>query len=50
MDDLKFLKELADEYNLSYFINEKGDLEIRDKNICFHLALVLDVFSYIHLI
>lgn len=41
MDDLKFLKELADEYNLSYFINEKGDLEIIGKNICFHLADML---------
>ena len=37
-NDLLFITDLADKNGLSYFINDRGDLEIRDKNICFHLA------------
>ena len=38
MKDLTFLKETAEENNLKYFINEKGDMQIEGHNICFHLA------------
>lgn len=41
MNDLTFLTDFADELNLCHFINQNGDLEIRDKNICFHLADML---------
>lgn len=41
MKDLIFLIETAKEYNLEYFINEKGDLQFKDYNICFHLADLL---------
>ena len=37
-NDLLFITDLADKNGLSYFINNRGDLEIHDKNICFHLA------------
>jgi hypothetical protein len=39
--DLTFLKEVADKYELTYFINDNGDLEIKDKDLCFHLADLL---------
>lgn len=38
MNELQFLKDLADEHNLKWFINERGDLEIKDHQLCFHLA------------
>lgn len=38
MKDLTFLKEVAEENGLKYFINEKGDMQIEGHNICFHLA------------
>lgn len=41
IEDLQFLIDTAKENNLDYFINSKNDLEIRDKNICFHLADML---------
>ena len=41
MNDLKFLQDTADDNNLSWFYNDKGDLEIKDHNICFHLADLL---------
>lgn len=40
--DLEFLKEVADNNNLKYEINEKGDLNIIGKNICFHLADIIN--------
>lgn len=42
MKDLSFLKEVADENHLEWFVNEKEDLEIKNKNICFHLADILN--------
>lgn len=42
MNDLTFLTDFADELNLCHFINQNGDLEIKDKNICFHLADMLN--------
>ena len=41
MNDLKFLQDTADANNLSWFYNDKNDLEIKDYNICFHLADLL---------
>ena len=41
MNDLKFLQDTADDNNLSWFYNNKSDLEIKDYNICFHLADLL---------
>jgi hypothetical protein len=38
LKDLQFLIDVADENNLLHFTNDHGDLEIKDKNICFHLA------------
>lgn len=38
LKELKFLIDVAEEHNLEYFINDKKDLEIKDKNLCFHLA------------
>lgn len=38
MKDLTFLIELADELGLEHFFNSNGDLEIKDKKLCFHLA------------
>lgn len=38
MNDLQFLKDLATENNLEWFINDNNDLEIKDRNLCFHLA------------
>lgn len=48
MDELQFLIDTAKENNLDYFTNDNGDLEIRDKNICFHLADILngDIDAY----
>ena len=40
MNDLDFLIEVAKENNLEYFTNDYGDLEIKDKNLAFHLAKV----------
>ena len=40
-NSLKFLADAANENNLQYFINDHNDLEIKDKNICFHLADLL---------
>lgn len=40
--DLQFLVDVAEENNLEYFINDKNDLEIKDKSICFHLADMLN--------
>lgn len=40
-NSLKFLADIANENNLQYFINDHNDLEIKDKNICFHLADLL---------
>ena len=40
-NSLKFLADIANENNLSYFVNEHNDLEIKDKNLCFHLADLL---------
>lgn len=41
IESLEFIRVLADENNLSYFTNDKGDLEITGKCLCFHLADVL---------
>lgn len=41
MNDLTFLVELADKYNLQHSTNDNGDLEITGKSICFHLADLL---------
>ena len=41
MSDLDFLIDVADKHNLSHFINDRGDLEINDKHICFHYADML---------
>ena len=41
MNDLKFLQDTANDNNLQWFYNDKGDLEIKDHNICFHLADLL---------
>ena len=40
-NSLKFLADVANENNLQYFVNDHNDLEIKDKNICFHLADLL---------
>lgn len=40
-NELQFLVDTANENNLDHFINDRGDLEIRDKNICFHYADML---------
>ena len=39
--ELSFLEETASKYNLECFINDKHDLEIRDRNLCFHYADLL---------
>jgi hypothetical protein len=41
MNDLTFLEDLAKENNLDYFYNDRNDLEIKDKHLCFHLADLL---------
>ena len=41
VESLEFIKVLADENNLSCFMNDNGDLEITGKSLCFHLADVL---------
>ena len=33
MNDLKFLQDTANDNNLQWFYNDKGDLEIKDHNI-----------------
>ena len=38
---LQFLIDVAEDKGLEYITNEKGDLEIVSKNICFHLADML---------
>ena len=40
-NSLKFLVDVANENDLQYFVNDHNDLEIKDKNICFHLADLL---------
>lgn len=47
-NSLSFLIDIAVENSLEYFINDRGDLEIKDKNICFHLANMLngDIDAY----
>lgn len=42
MNKLQFIIDLAKEYNLDYFTNENGDLEITGKSLCFHLADMLN--------
>ena len=35
-NELQFLIDTAIENNLEYFINDRNDLEIKNKNLCFH--------------
>ena len=41
LESLKFLTDIADSNSIEYFVNDKGDLEILNKNLCFHLADML---------
>lgn len=38
LTSLKFITDLADNHNLTYTVNDNGDLEIIGKHLCFHLA------------
>lgn len=40
-NELQFLIDTAIENNLEYFTNDRNDLEIKNKNLCFHYANLL---------
>ena len=40
-NELQFLIDTAIENDLEYFINDRNDLEIKNKNLCFHYANLL---------